>query len=74
MLLKLIWRDRLNPTFHVDPNYLLKAVQGFQNQGFPIYAVGIQVRQTNDDLIHFSLLILCRMNLKIVTLRTQRVL
>jgi hypothetical protein len=26
-----------------DPTYLLKAVQGFQSKGIPIYAISIQV-------------------------------
>jgi hypothetical protein len=26
-----------------DPTYLLKAVQGFQNQGIPVHAISIQV-------------------------------
>ena len=29
---------------HEDPTYLLKAVQGFQSKGIPIYAISIQVR------------------------------
>ena len=29
---------------HKDPTYLLKAVQGFQSKGIPIYAISIQVR------------------------------
>lgn len=27
----------------LDPTYLLKAVQGFQNQGIPVYAISVQV-------------------------------
>ena len=29
---------------HKDPTYLLKAVQGFQSKGIPIYAISVQVR------------------------------
>lgn len=29
--------------WYPDPTYLLKAVQGFQAKGFPIYAISIQV-------------------------------
>ncbi|KAJ6449146.1 glycoside hydrolase family 30 protein [Mycena vitilis] len=33
----------------VYPTYLLKAVQGFENQGIPIYAISVQNEVTNDN-------------------------
>ncbi|KAK2462624.1 hypothetical protein APHAL10511_005357 [Amanita phalloides] len=35
--------------YDIYPTYLLKAVQGFQNQGIPIYAVGIQNEPQNSN-------------------------
>ena len=29
---------------HVDANYLLKALQGYQSKGISVYAISIQVR------------------------------
>ncbi|KAF8964806.1 glycoside hydrolase [Flammula alnicola] len=33
----------------IDPTYLLKAVQGFQSKGFPIYAISIQNEPQNSN-------------------------
>ncbi|KAG6830490.1 hypothetical protein H0H92_000498 [Tricholoma furcatifolium] len=36
-------------TRDIDPTYLLKAVQGFESQGIPVYAISIQNEPENSD-------------------------
>jgi O-glycosyl hydrolase len=56
-----------------DPTYLLKAVQGFKNQGINIYAVSVQVCVLFD--FHFALVMTPsnRTNRRIATLHIRRV-
>lgn len=46
----------------LDATYLLKAIQGFQNQGFPVYAISIQVRKSTVSSFSSKLTIRCTQN------------